>query len=272
MPHHSPSAPAVRARSVRGGGDWRSRFRFDESRRLSLLEVDPELGEGLDPAELAEAARFCTVGVAKVAAGRITSWPAPARGRGGPPGVIVLRGLISRRLFVEGRHAVELLGPGDYMRPSRLCSEAVTAEARWKVLDPAVLAVLDERFFQGATRCPALLVALLDRSARRSDSLLVRLAIAEVPQAATRVRLVLWHLAERWGQAAPGGVLLPLRLSRTTLADLVCARRETISRALSTLADHDLVRAHEHGVLLTGQSPAAGQTAPGAEPSRARKA
>lgn len=124
------------------------------------------------------------------------------------------------------------------------------------MLEPARLAVLDGRFYEDAVRHPALVSALLGRSVRCSQSLLVRLALTEVRSMASRVHLVLWHLADRWGWVAPGGVVLPLRLSRTSLADLVCARREAVSRALSTLANLDLVHAHERGFLLSGSPPA----------------
>ena len=119
----------------------------------------------------------------------------------------------------------------------------------WRVEKTALLAVLDERFHRCSQRgrgsrgaAPAFRL--------RSHSLLVRLAIAEHPQIARRVHLVLWHLADRWGQPAEDGVLLPLKISRVTLADLVCSTRESVSRSLAELERRGLVSVHGNGYFL----------------------
>lgn len=224
---------------------------------VSVLEVDPDLGEGLSPEEFGKASRCCIGEVLPLRTGWIDPWSVLLGAKSEPLGLLMLSGLVSRRLTVEGRHAVELIGAGDFLYASAVSpDDGLATETSSKVLEPAVLAVLDRSFWQAAARYPALVAALVQRSVHRSRSLMVRLALAEVRQVPTRVHLVLWHLADRWGRIAPGGVLLPLRLSRTTLAYLVCARRESVSRALSTLAAEDLVRAHERGFFLTGDSPA----------------
>jgi CRP-like cAMP-binding protein len=69
--------------------------------------------------------------------------------------------------------------------------------------------------------------------------------------------LLLWHLADRWGYERSGGTALPLRLTHDVLADLVAARRPTVSRALSQLAKAELVRPDGHGWLLLGERPPA---------------
>jgi CRP/FNR family transcriptional regulator, cyclic AMP receptor protein len=110
--------------------------------------------------------------------------------------------------------------------------------------------VLDERFHRCVAAWPRLIVALHERSAVRSHSLLVRLAIAEHPQIVRRVHLVLWHLADRWGRPEEDGVLLPIKLSRVTLADLVCSTRESVSRSLAELERRGLVRVQRNGYFL----------------------
>jgi CRP-like cAMP-binding protein len=48
------------------------------------------------------------------------------------------------------------------------------------------------------------------------------------------------------------GVLLPLRLSHSLLADLVCARRPSVTVALQRLAEGRLVERAETGWILHG--------------------
>ena len=232
--------------------------------RVNLLEVDPDLGEWLAADEFARACHRCTAEVLGLPAGEISPWPPLIGAREAVAGLLVIRGLLSRKLLVQGRHAVELLGPGDVVQPSALAVDAdgtLSCETRWKALEPVVSAVLDRRFCEEALRFPLLVAALLERSVRRSRSLLVRLSLAEEPRIVRRVHLVLWHLADRWGRVAPGGVVLSLRLSRTTLADLACTQRESVSRALTELARQDLVRMNECRFMLTGAPPADGRTA-----------
>ena len=132
----------------------------------------------------------------------------------------------------------------------------VVSETSWRVEETALLAVLDERLHRRLADWPRLLMALHERSVLRSHSLLVRLAIAEHPQIARRVHLVLWHLADRWGTVEEHGVFLPLKLSRVTLADLVCSTRESVSRSLGVLERRGLVRGRGSGYFLRFPSPA----------------
>lgn len=229
----------------------------EHAQRIRVLELDPELGAGIEAAKLDEARRRCTAGLLRMRRGRVDSWLPPRGADRDRVWILVLDGLLACRLSIESRHAAELLGPGDLFRPWAFGTEVtIRAETRWRVHEPTLLAVLDERFFESAARWPSVPSALIERSARRARSMLVRLAIAELPVVIDRVHLVLWHLADRWGRVSPSGVVLQLRLSQTTLADLVCAQRETVSRALAILAQQDLVHRHERGYRLRGDSPA----------------
>jgi hypothetical protein len=50
-------------------------------------------------------------------------------------------------------------------------------------------------------------------------------------------------------------VLLPFRLTHTVLADLVAARRPTVTSALSDLSRRGIVRSVDEGFLLAGEPP-----------------
>jgi hypothetical protein len=89
----------------------------------------------------------------------------------------------------------------------------------------------------------------------RSRSLAVNMAIVQQPRAHVRVHMMLWHLADRWGYVCPEGTMLPLRLTHDVLANLVAARRPTVSSALAQLTRSGLVRPGRNGWLLLGHGP-----------------
>ena len=81
--------------------------------------------------------------------------------------------------------------------------------------------------------------------------------MAIINQARVNVRLLmlLWHLADRWGRVRSEGVVLPLHLTHSVLADLVAARRPTVTSALSELARLELAVPQTPGWLLRGKPP-----------------
>jgi CRP-like cAMP-binding protein len=163
---------------------------------------------------------------------------------------------MGRRVVVPERgRSLELLGPGDLLRPWQEDSPSFS-EVSWTVVEPTRIAVLDESFATRARRAPKLMETLTERALRRLHRLAVGAAIANTVGVEERLLLVLWQLAELRGRKAPGGTLLPLRLSHQTLADLVGARRPTVTLALRTLAERGLLQRHESGGwLLTGDPP-----------------
>ena len=67
--------------------------------------------------------------------------------------------------------------------------------------------------------------------------------------------MLLWHLAARWGRVRSDGTVLRLRLTHTVLADLVAARRPTVTTALSELTRRGLVRTDGETWVLPGEAP-----------------
>jgi CRP-like cAMP-binding protein len=90
---------------------------------------------------------------------------------------------------------------------------------------------------------------------RRSLRLVVNMAIIHQARVDDRLQLLFWHFAGRWGRVRGDGVLLPFRLTHTVLADLVAARRPTVTSALSDLGRRGIVRAVDEGFLLAGEPP-----------------
>lgn len=173
-------------------------------------------------------------------------------------GFVILEGVLIRRVEFIGRRAVEVLGPGDVIRPWRPEPHfpSIPSEASWQVCEPARIAILDRRFEQGVARWPGVISSVLDRLDLRLTALALQLALAQVPRLDVRLLCVLWHLGDRFGRRQSDGVSLPLRLSQETLAGLTSSRRPSVSTALRSLRERELVLTPKSGAwLLMGTPP-----------------
>jgi CRP-like cAMP-binding protein len=83
------------------------------------------------------------------------------------------------------------------------------------------------------------------------------MAIVHQPRTDVRLHMLFWELADRWGTVHPDGVRLPLRLTHRVLAELVAARRPSVSKALGELAERGIVRWTDGAWLLRGTPPTA---------------
>ncbi len=172
-------------------------------------------------------------------------------------GLLVLEGLLLRRVGIDGRFGAELLGEGDLLRPwqGEDAQPTLPHTTGWRVLRQTRVAVLDRRVAHRFARYPELTGALVGRALERSRNLAVNMAIVQHARVDVRLRMLFWHLADRWGYVRTDGVSLPLRLTHTVLADLVAARRPTVTLALSELARQDLVLPDGRVWLLSGGPP-----------------
>jgi CRP/FNR family cyclic AMP-dependent transcriptional regulator len=222
--------------------------------RVDLLERDAELARALPPVMRDGHGSPLSAGVLRLKRG---PWEPDAREPSVDHlGLLVLDGLVARRVLVPERgRSLELLGRGDLFRPWQ--DESASFERlSWTVIEPAAIAVLDQPLAARAREMPQLLEALTDRALRRSRRLAVSAAIANTVGVEERLLLSLWQLTELWGRKAPEGAVLPFRLSHQTLADLVGARRPTVTVALRNLTQRDLLRRGESGHwILVGDPP-----------------
>jgi CRP/FNR family cyclic AMP-dependent transcriptional regulator len=225
-----------------------------DARSIALLEADPDLGRLLDGEPLEEARRQLVVRQHTVEPG---PWDGERLRDAGPEhvGLIVVDGLMTRELALADNVSAELLGPGDVVRPWQADSpeRLVPFGVRWNVLQPARLAVLDRRFAVALARHPEVNAMLIDRLADRAQRLSVMQAISQLNGVDRRLLTLFWHLAERWGRVTPGGVAVLVPVPHRVVAQLVGARRPTVSTALSHLAARgELVRRPDGTWLLTG--------------------
>lgn len=225
-------------------------------RLASLLDLDAELASALEP-ERAHLARS-QLGVQHV---RFSPgpWAAARFGRADLFGLLVYRGVVARELTLDNVSSLELLGAGDLLRPWDVPpGTAVLGHTiRWSVLSEARMAVLDRRIVGRLAAYPELMEMLALRLAERTQRLAVTQAISQLTRVDDRLRMMLWHLVERWGRMTPEGAVLPLSLSHRQLAQLVGARRPSASSALSALSRGGCVRRRTDGTwLLVGDPPA----------------
>jgi CRP/FNR family cyclic AMP-dependent transcriptional regulator len=220
---------------------------------VRLLERDRELGEDLDPARLAAATELVRASTLVLPCG---PWEPPAwtpEVRGGP-GLLMLEGMILRRVGVEGRYGAELLAAGDLLRPWQRedAGSSVPRELCWQVLDRSRIAVLDLDLMRRLADYPEIQSRLIARALRRSRRLALHIAIVHQPKVQARLQMLLWHLADRWGTVRADGVMMPVRLTHETLAELIAARRPTVSSAIGALERTGMLERTSEGWLLHG--------------------
>jgi CRP/FNR family cyclic AMP-dependent transcriptional regulator len=220
-----------------------------------VLREDPELAEAVEPERRERAIEACVTREARIPVG---TWE---RRRSGlledGIGLLVLEGLLIHRVGINGRFGAELLGEGDVLRPWHDEAEASTLPLTidWMVIEPARVAVLDERFSRQLAHYPRLAARLFARAVLRSRHLVVNMAIVHQARVDVRLHMLFWHLAGRWGKVRTDGIVVPLRLTHTVLSDLVAARRPTVTSALSDLARRGDVHVVDEGWLLSGDPP-----------------
>jgi hypothetical protein len=219
-----------------------------------VLKEDPELAEAIPPERRRQAVEECTAPELRIQPGPLAR--KESLGFRGGIGVLVLSGLMIRRVGIEGRYGAELIGEGDLLRPSaESVSPLLPLTTDWSVVLPTRMAALDDSFERRLAQYPELARCLIDRAILRSKQLAVNMAIVHQARVDVRLHMLLWHLAARWGRVRSDGTVLRLRLTHTVLADLVAARRPTVTTALSELARQGLVRTDGETWILPGEAP-----------------
>ncbi len=222
-----------------------------------ILLEDPELAEHLEGERLASAQREIVARTLDVAAG---PWAPPADldGIRKGLGLLILDGLIVRHLGVAGRFGAELLGIGDVGSPWQWDSgvPSLPRASHWRVLRPCRFAVLDVDFTRRVSRYPEVISTLFTRALQRARHIAVNMAIVQQPRIDVRLHMLFWELADRWGTVRQNGVHVSIPLTHATLADLVAARRPTVTKALGELSERSAVVWTGEDWLLPGRPPA----------------
>jgi len=231
----------------------------DSGEWVQVLQADPELAQSIPQSTRDDAAVYTFAHALWLESGE---WQPDLGSDGaGHLGLLVLDGFLVRHVRVIDRPPAELLGPGDLLHPWEPDhTEPFPSGARWDVLEPARLAVLDRRFAAVIGRWPDLVAALFGRAIARSRSLLLNLAIGQLVGVDIRLLVLFWHIAERWGEhgenGAADGCVVPVHLTHQLLASLISAQRPTVTSALAGLTERGLISRNDHGlVVLHGEPP-----------------
>jgi CRP/FNR family cyclic AMP-dependent transcriptional regulator len=219
-----------------------------------LLDLDPDFGELLDPERAAVAQRALLVTIKHLSAG---PWDTSgiAVTDAGHLGLLLLDGLVIREVVAADVVSTELLGLGEVVRPWQILPDPslLRTEVRWTVLVPARVAVLDRRLATQLAAFPEVLSLVAERMSLRAHRIAVGQAIAQLNRVDRRLLAMFWHLAERWGRVTPDGTAVPLTLSHRMLAQLVGARRPTVTTAVAELVrSGEVERLPDGSWLLTG--------------------
>jgi hypothetical protein len=225
---------------------------------VRVLDADPGLGQGLTDEDRALAGRYAVAEARRLEPG---PWDAGRVDAGeGGIGLLALDGLIKREVRIAGSECAELLGQGDVLRPWDADGDRegfTQVGGGFEVLEPTKLALLDRRFVAAAARWPELVDAVLGRCVLRSRALAFHMALSHLNRVDIRLLALFWHLADRWGRVGTEGVIVPLKLTHRTLAQLVGAQRPSVTTALGVLADGGRVTRRDAGSwVLHGDPPA----------------
>jgi CRP/FNR family transcriptional regulator, cyclic AMP receptor protein len=212
-------------------------FLEGSSHRVSLLDADPDLAEGITEGQQQLARRRAAVSVIEIDPPTWDPASISSEADTGWLGLFLLDGLMIRRVQVGRRSACELFGPSDLIRPWDTDGEyaPLPISVDWIVLKSTRLAVLDTAFATRIAPWPTITSRIVGRVAQRARNLALIQAVTHLPRAYARLLILFWLLADRWGRVGPTGVHITLPLTHQVLAMLVGAQRPTVTIALQRL-------------------------------------
>jgi CRP/FNR family cyclic AMP-dependent transcriptional regulator len=222
---------------------------------VRVLELDPDLGEGLESRDWPLAVAASIAPAFDFDRGPWQFLPRPDRGSFG---ALIVGGMIVVRIDVGPRSHLELLGEGDVLSPWSGAGQelATPSVANSAVVAPLRVALLDRAFALRTARWPEIHAAIVQRLVARVRRLSLQAAINAVTRVEDRLELTLWHIAQRFGHVTSQGILLELPLSHAQLADMLAAQRPSVSTAVGRLqAQGRAIREDRHRWRLTGGPP-----------------
>ncbi len=170
--------------------------------------------------------------------------------RGAVVGFIVLSGAATINVTISRRSCVRLITEGELVLLDGREVDSIPLEWSWSILESACLALLDARLQIIGRRWPQLMTAILQRGAQQTRHGLLQQAIGQLPRVEHRLLALLWSIADRRGVVRGEGVWVELPVTQETLAQMIGARRPTVSLGLKRLVEEGHITAREGGWLL----------------------
>ena len=164
-------------------------------------------------------------------------------------GLLILDGLIIVQLGAGRSRAACLIGAGDLLRPWDMTEIALNRDVRWCALTHVHARRFPPEPQRGAAD-PRVVQALLSRATRTTRWLLAQALILGDSRVEDRLLMSFSLWAARWGRVTPDGIWVELSLTHELIAQLVGARRPTVTIALRSLETDHLLSRHPRGGWL----------------------
>jgi hypothetical protein len=213
-----------------------------------VLDVDPGLAADIAPSERARAVQASSAPVRALALGEWEFEPSPETTS---LGALILRGVVILRMELAGYSHLEVLGEGDVLNPWRLPTDTPLEErVGLRVTQSGYVALLDRRFALQMTPWPEVFAALMRRQIMRTRRMMLQACILSCSRVDERLELMLWRLADQFGAMTRDGMHVRLPFTHRQLAEMIAARRSTVTLAVSRLVAEDRLRCPRRGEWL----------------------
>ncbi len=219
---------------------------------IRLLEADPSLGEGLSPEHLTQVQRYAKVPAVHLEEGlwSLDELAEAAGVHGRVRGFLVFAGCVTMSVELGERTCLRLLTCGEVVLLDGMETDSLPLRWGWSAIGDVSLALFDDRLMVIGNRWPALLSNVLQRAAQQTRHSLLQQAISQLPRVEDRLLALFWTVADRNGTVRADGIWVELPITHETLAQMVGARRPTISLGLRHLEEAGQLRAEPGGWLL----------------------
>jgi CRP/FNR family transcriptional regulator, cyclic AMP receptor protein len=211
-----------------------------QGKEVLVLEADPELAADVVSNERSRAVQASRAPVRVFSVGEWQFDPAPDRTS---LGALILMGMLVLRMDLGECSHLEVLGRGDVLNPWLLGTETTLQEqVRVHVMQSGCVALLNRTFALQMTPWPEVFAALMRRQIVRTRRMILQASILSRSRVDERLELMLWRLGEQFGSLTREGLLVRLPFTHLQLAEMIAARRSTVSLAVSRLVADDRLR------------------------------
>jgi CRP-like cAMP-binding protein len=151
--------------------------------------------------------------------------------------------MVVLRMDLVGYRHLEVLGKGDVLNPWRLPTDtSLEEQVGVRVMQSGYVALLDRRFALQMTPWPAVSAAIMRRQVVRTRRMMLQACILSCSRVDERLELMLWRLGDQFGAMTREGLLVRLPFTHLQLAEMIAARRSTVTLAVSRLVAQDRLR------------------------------
>lgn len=224
---------------------------------IRLVDYLPDLTADIEGEEADAARRALRLPAIALSSGRcdMRMCEADPRVAGTPFGLVVIDGVLMRKVVLAGRTSTSLYGPVEVLDPRPDPGSSLMMAGSVSCPDEAIVAVLDDRVLASARRWPHIIPRLFAQTMHQLERSDLRSAVGKLERVEDRLLAFFWLLAERFGRRGPDGVTIDRPLTHEAIGQLIGARRSTVSLGLRALYEEGILTRLEDGSwLLTPES------------------